>query len=306
MAIVNSKVFAIIGLLLITVSAMLIAIYWQPYSNKTHTPATSPTSTLQPNIQTPIIEPTVTLPQTTPPSLSPSPSLLQSATPTNYPIITPIHSPMSTKTPPIFMPSQAPILPRPTTEHTPVTLYPGEVLEYQGQRLSSIGNFYENSIIGVQNIDAAAYKLNVFGLVNREIELPYYQIISDYQSFQKVVTIYCVDGWDATILWEGVLIKDLIQTAGANIEANTVIFHSSDGYTTSMPLEYLLDNDIIMAYKMNDIVIPPERGFPFQLVAESKYGYKWAKWIIGIELTNDPSYLGYWESRGYPNDANLP
>jgi DMSO/TMAO reductase YedYZ molybdopterin-dependent catalytic subunit len=36
------------------------------------------------------------------------------------------------------------------------------------------------------------------------------------------------------------------------------------------------------------------------------YGYKWAKWIIGIELTNDPSYLGYWESRGYPNDANLP
>jgi len=115
MAIVNSKVFAIIGLLLITVSAMLIAIYWQPNSNKTHTPATSPTSTLQPNIQTPIIEPTVTLPQTTPPSLSPSPSLLQSATPTNYPIITPIHSPMSTKTPPIFMPSQAPILPRPTT-----------------------------------------------------------------------------------------------------------------------------------------------------------------------------------------------
>jgi DMSO/TMAO reductase YedYZ molybdopterin-dependent catalytic subunit len=53
------------------------------------------------------------------------------------------------------------------------------------------------------------------------------------------------------------------------------------------------------------LTLPPERGFPFELVAESQYGYKWEKWITNIELTDNPDYLGYWESRGYPNNATL-
>jgi DMSO/TMAO reductase YedYZ molybdopterin-dependent catalytic subunit len=127
-----------------------------------------------------------------------------------------------------------------------------------------------------------------------------------YQSYQKVVTIYCVEGWNATILWEGILVNDLIQNASPAASANTVIFHASDGYTTALPLSYLKDNNILLAYKMNGLVMPPERGFPFQLVAESKYGYKWIKWITAIELSNDPNYLGFWESQGYPNNATAP
>ncbi len=60
-----------------------------------------------------------------------------------------------------------------------------------------------------------------------------------------------------------------------------------------------------MAYKMNGLTLPPERGFPFQLVAEKKWGYKWIKWITGIELSDDEDYRGYWESRGYSNEADL-
>jgi len=60
-----------------------------------------------------------------------------------------------------------------------------------------------------------------------------------------------------------------------------------------------------MAYKMNDLTLPPERGFPFQLVAEKKWGYKWIKWITKIELSDDEEYRGYWESRGYSNEADL-
>jgi DMSO/TMAO reductase YedYZ molybdopterin-dependent catalytic subunit len=115
-----------------------------------------------------------------------------------------------------------------------------------------------------------------------------------------------VEGWGATILWEGVLVKDLIQEAGPEPNASTVIFHAVDGYTTALPRDYTADKNIILAYKMNNLTIPPERGFPFELVAESKYGYKWIKWITGLELSNNTSYLGYWESRGYPNDANVP
>jgi DMSO/TMAO reductase YedYZ molybdopterin-dependent catalytic subunit len=57
---------------------------------------------------------------------------------------------------------------------------------------------------------------------------------------------------------------------------------------------------------MNGLVLPPERGFPFQLVAESKYGYKWIKWITEIELSDNVNYKGFWESKGFSNDAGLP
>ena len=49
--------------------------------------------------------------------------------------------------------------------------------------------------------------------------------------------------------------------------------------------------------------MPPYRGFPFQVVAEGKYGYKWAKWVTRIELSANTSFRGYWESQGYSNDA---
>jgi DMSO/TMAO reductase YedYZ molybdopterin-dependent catalytic subunit len=108
-----------------------------------------------------------------------------------------------------------------------------------------------------------------------------------------------------TILWEGVLVKDLIEQARSQPNAKIVIFHAYDGYTTSFPIDYIMDNDILMAYKMNDVTIPPERGFPFQLVAESKWGYKWIKWITEIELSDDVNYKGFWESRGYSNEGDL-
>jgi DMSO/TMAO reductase YedYZ molybdopterin-dependent catalytic subunit len=56
---------------------------------------------------------------------------------------------------------------------------------------------------------------------------------------------------------------------------------------------------------MNNVTIPPERGFPFQLVAESKWGYKWIKWVSEVELTDDAGFKGYWESRGYSNNGDL-
>jgi len=56
---------------------------------------------------------------------------------------------------------------------------------------------------------------------------------------------------------------------------------------------------------MNNVTIPPERGYPFMVVAESKWGYKWIKWVTKIEISNNTSYQGYWESRGYSNNGDL-
>jgi DMSO/TMAO reductase YedYZ molybdopterin-dependent catalytic subunit len=141
--------------------------------------------------------------------------------------------------------------------------------------------------------------------VESELEFTYDEVVNNYRRFEKVVTLHCVEGWSVTILWEGVLVKDLVEAAGVDPNATVVIFYAYDGYSTSVPLDYIIDNDILMAYKMNGVVLPPERGFPFQLVAESKWGYKWIKWITEIELSDNEDYLGFWERRGYPNDADL-
>jgi DMSO/TMAO reductase YedYZ molybdopterin-dependent catalytic subunit len=185
-------------------------------------------------------------------------------------------------------------------------LYPDEVREYEGQDLSSISNFRENSIKGPQYVNESTYRLKITGVVNKTLEYTYDEVINGFPKYQKIVTLHCVEGWSVKILWEGFLLKDLLIEAGIDPKAVTVIFYAYDGYSTAHPLDYILNNDILIAYKINGVVLPPERGFPFQLVAESKYGYKWIKWITTIELSDNADYLGYWERRGYSNDATVP
>ncbi len=187
----------------------------------------------------------------------------------------------------------------------PQNLYPAEIRNYQGENLSSIADVKENAVAGTQYINQSSYRLAVTGKVDKTLTLTYSDVINNRQKYQKVVTIFCVEGWKASILWEGVLVKDLLQQAGANMSEPSVIFYASDGYSTALPTDYIVKNNVILAYKMNNLTIPPERGFPFELVAESQYGYKWIKWITKIEVSENNNYLGFWESRGYPNNATL-
>jgi len=180
-----------------------------------------------------------------------------------------------------------------------------EVRSYEGRDLSSVNDFHENSIKGPQHIDISDYRLTVTGLTNTTRTYTYDEILAKYPHYKKVVTLFCVEGWDATILWEGLLVRDLVNEAGPAPRATTIIFTAHDGYTTSFPLEYIMKNDILMAYRMNNVTLPAERGYPFQLVAEDKWGYKWIKWIEKIEISDDPNYRGYWEERGYSNTGDL-
>ena len=184
-------------------------------------------------------------------------------------------------------------------------LEPVEIREYEGEKLSSVDDFRENSIKGPQYIDIETYQLGITGLVENQRSYTYDEVIDNYKHYRKVVTLDCVEGWSVNILWEGVLVRELIAESGPLPSTEVVIFHAYDGYTTSLPFDYILNNDIIMAYKMNEVALPVERGFPFQLVAESKWGYKWIKWITEIELSDDVNYQGYWESRGYSNTGDL-
>jgi DMSO/TMAO reductase YedYZ molybdopterin-dependent catalytic subunit len=197
------------------------------------------------------------------------------------------------------------IMPRsPPTTNTSSVLAAVEVRDYQGQKLDSITDFRENSIKGPQFVNISTYQLQVSGLVDHPVNLTYEQVLRN-PHFEKVVTLHCVEGWDATVLWDGVKVSDIIDAAGVQPQANTVIFYAYDGYSTSLPLDYIKNNNILLASGMNKVTLPVDRGYPFQLVAEDKWGYKWIKWVTGIELSNDPGYRGYWEQRGYSLGGNL-
>jgi DMSO/TMAO reductase YedYZ molybdopterin-dependent catalytic subunit len=186
------------------------------------------------------------------------------------------------------------------------TSNPGEIREYNGQKLSSVNDFRNEAIKGNQDVNISTYTLTITGLVQKETVLTYDEIVNTNTHYLKVATLHCVEGWDVTILWEGVLVKDLLQDAHYNPNAQVLIFYSQDGFTTSLPISYIVNNNITIAYKVNGLTLPKSEGYPFQLVAEGKLGYKWAKWITRMEVSNDTSFRGYWESHGFSNDANWP
>jgi DMSO/TMAO reductase YedYZ molybdopterin-dependent catalytic subunit len=166
-----------------------------------------------------------------------------------------------------------------------------EVKEYRGEKLGSATDFRENSIKGPQNISIDSYRLEVSGLVENPLVYTYSEAL-DRKTYKKAIQIDCVEGWSVKALWEGVLVRDLIDESKAKPEANTVIFYAYDGYTTSLPLQYIRDRDVLLAYKINNVTLPTQNGYPFQLAAEDKWGYKWIRWVTKIELSDNSAYRG--------------
>jgi DMSO/TMAO reductase YedYZ molybdopterin-dependent catalytic subunit len=185
---------------------------------------------------------------------------------------------------------------------------PGEVeaTEFQGVKLTPIKDQRNNALDGTRYLDRDTYTLVVDGLVKNPLALSY-EDLQAYEQHSWLMDLDCVEGWGFTAKWTGPSLVDILEEAEVDPSALIAIFYTDDvssGYT-SLDLDYILENEILLALKINDITLPPERGFPFQVVAKSKYGYKWAKWVTRIELSADTDFRGFWESYGYSNDAEV-
>jgi len=188
---------------------------------------------------------------------------------------------------------------------------PGEIeaTEFMGHKLTPISQQRNNALKGTQHIDGSTFRLAVDGLVDNPLSLSYADLQA-YPQISQLMDLDCVEGWNFTAKWTGPALAALFNDAKAKPEAKIAIFHTADvpeGYS-SLDLSYIYDNKIIIALKDNDITLSADRGFPFQVVANSKFGYKWAKWVNEIEISDNTSFRGYWESAGYNNnaDANGP
>jgi len=180
-----------------------------------------------------------------------------------------------------------------------------EATEFQGVKLTPIKDQGNNALAGTQTIDRQAYRLTVDGLVENPLTLTYDDLLA-YPQESWLMTFNCVEGWNFTAKWTGPQLNSIFNDARVKPEAKIAIFHTSDvpaGYT-SLDLSYIHDNNILLALKLNDVTLTPERGFPFQVAAKSKFGYKWAKWVVRIELSSDTNFRGYWETAGYNNNAD--
>ncbi len=177
-----------------------------------------------------------------------------------------------------------------------------EIREFQGRKLAPFDRDYDNSIKGPQQVDRRSLRLKVTGLVDKPLSLTYEEVLALPQA-RRVVNMPCVEGWDELLLVDGVRVADLLARAGVRSEAKVIIFQAADGYTSAHDLDYLQKSDALLAFKINGRILDAKRGFPFQLVAEKKLGYKWVKWVTAIEVSDKP-HLGFWESRGFGDEAD--
>ncbi|MFN3534731.1 MAG: molybdopterin-dependent oxidoreductase, partial [Desulfatiglandales bacterium] len=115
---------------------------------------------------------------------------------------------------------------------------------------------------------------------------------------------HCVTGWsNLGLRWGGILFKEFLKRTEPKKEAKFAFFRCYDGYTTNLPLEVLMDEDVILAYELEEKPLPPEHGFPLRLVVPKRYAYKSPKWLGEIEFS-EIDRKGYWEMRGYSNSAD--
>jgi DMSO/TMAO reductase YedYZ molybdopterin-dependent catalytic subunit len=151
-------------------------------------------------------------------------------------------------------------------------------------------------------IDPADFNITVSGLVEKPVSFSFADITS-MEAEERLVDLPCVEGWTESALWKGVRLAPLLERAGILDGADNVVFSSPGGYTTSLTLADIEETDPLLAYGANGEMLPQEQGFPLRLLVPDRLGYKWIKWVTSIEVISG-EYEGYWESRGYSNEAD--
>ena len=156
----------------------------------------------------------------------------------------------------------------------------------------------------VPTTDLATWTLEVTGEVERELTLRWEELL-ELPSREVTVDIHCVTRWsrfDTT--FKGVHWSELAKVVSPKPSARFVIAYAEQGFTSNMPLEAIEDEDALIAYEADGEPLTPDHGWPVRLVVPSRYFWKSAKWLRGLELRADDQ-PGFWERYGYHNDADF-
>ncbi len=167
-------------------------------------------------------------------------------------------------------------------------------------------SFYRiDTALVVPQVRKDSWNLKIHGLVDDEIEMNFDDLLSRPQ-VERYITLSCVSnnvGGDlvGNALWQGVLLRDILDEAGLQEGAEQVVSRSVDGWTAGTPIEAIMDGrDAMLAVAMHGEPLPARHGYPVRMVVPGLYGYVSAtKWVTDIRLTRWDEYDAYWISRGW-------
>ena len=178
--------------------------------------------------------------------------------------------------------------------------------------ITPTADFYRiDTALRVPVVDADSWRLTITGLVDRDLELSYADLLAR-DLVEVPITIQCVSnevGGDliGTARWRGVPLAELLAEAGVQPGATQIMGESVDGFTAGFPVEAGTDGrDSLLAVAMNGQSLEPAHGFPARLIIPGLYGYVSAtKWITQIRLTTFEDEQGYWVPRGWSADGPI-
>jgi DMSO/TMAO reductase YedYZ molybdopterin-dependent catalytic subunit len=138
----------------------------------------------------------------------------------------------------------------------------------------------------VKPVDVTGWKLELAGLISDKRSWTAQQIYQLPEQ-EMIIRHVCIEGWDYIGQWSGVNLRLFLQRVGADLTAKYLFFRCADGYTESLDMPTALHSQTILATKYAREPIADPFGFPLRLRTATKVGFKNAKWLTSIEVTND-------------------
>ncbi len=155
----------------------------------------------------------------------------------------------------------------------------------------------------VPEYDMSKWRFEVAGEVENALKLKYGEI-KELPNVVEKSDFHCVTGWSRLDnKWEGVRLSTIAELARVKPNAKYVFIEADYEYTTNITLEQAMRPDVLLAWRLDGKVLANEHGYPLRLVVPELYAYKSAKWVRKLHFL-DKEVLGYWEKRGYSNNAD--
>jgi DMSO/TMAO reductase YedYZ molybdopterin-dependent catalytic subunit len=175
-------------------------------------------------------------------------------------------------------------------DHLAPTFSPSQVV-----KPARFNAYYD--IEDVKPIDGASWKLELAGRIANKQPWTAQQV---YQLPEQEIIIrhVCVEGWDYIGQWSGVNLRRFFERVGADTTAKYVYFICNDDYTESIDMATALHPQTLLATKYAGDILADPFGYPLRLRTSTKLGYKNAKWIKAIEVTNDFRET-FWSKQGF-------
>jgi DMSO/TMAO reductase YedYZ molybdopterin-dependent catalytic subunit len=203
-------------------------------------------------------------------------------------------------------------VPTPVDPASPIPAGAGIDIDGASPFITSNGSFYRvDTALTVPTVTIDDWRLRVHGLVDRELELTYADLLA-LPTIERDITLTCVSNvvggpYVGNARWIGVPLGAVLEQAGVQPTADQIVSTSIDGMTIGTPTAVALDGrDSMLAVAMNGEALPAVHGFPVRMIVPGLYGYVSAtKWLVDLELTTFDAFDPYWVQRGWSPDGPI-